>query len=69
MKSNWIENDMEIFLFNIIYMIQTELQRSFGSLQLISDYYQLKNNLDTTEVPEYYKSDFIQNFETLPPIG
>ena len=39
MKANYIENEMEVFLFNILTLIQAELHRSFGCVQLLTDYY------------------------------
>lgn len=57
MQSGYIEDEMEFFTQNIQKMVQAELDRYYGSVQLISDYY---NALDGKDLPDPQEKTFIE---------
>ncbi len=52
MNSGYIEDEMELFVTNIQRLIQTELDRYFGCIQVTQDYYNTLEGKDLTETPE-----------------
>lgn len=68
MKSGWVEREMERFTSLIHRFIQTELSRSFRSQQLISDFYNLLQGYELSEIPEYFKAEIQLNNDNLPAI-
>ncbi len=52
-QSNWIENEMEKFYFNLEYLFQLEADKFLGSLQIIYDFYSCLNNQNMITNPIY----------------
>jgi len=69
MNSGYIEDEMEFFSTNIQKLFQAELDRYFGCLQIINDYYNALNGKDLPEVPENFIFDILPKIvDALPPI-
>lgn len=67
MNSGYIEDEMDLFVVNIQKLLQSELDRYFGCVQIIQDYYNVLEGKDLTEPPENLlfdvnKNDVIQFF-------
>jgi len=60
MESGYIEEEMEFFVLNIQKLVQGELERYFGCVKLIKDYYQ------TIQSKSFSEGQFRQNIEVLP---
>jgi len=68
MNSGYIEDEMELFVTNIQRLIQTELDRYFGCVQVTQDYYNTLEGKDLTETPENIIFDLLPKSDNLPPI-
>jgi len=65
MNSGYIEDEMDLFVVNVQKLLQAELDRYFGSLQIIQDYYNVLEGKDLTEPPENILFDIIKTDVTL----
>jgi hypothetical protein len=52
MTSGYIEDEMEYFTLNMQRLIQAELDRYFGSIALLNDYYNVIDGKALGDVPE-----------------
>lgn len=52
MKSGWLENQLDQIMSCIHILLQIELNRSFASQQIISDFYSKKFLVNTGEVQD-----------------
>jgi len=68
MNSGYIEDEMELFVSNIQRLIQSELDRYFGCIQVTQDYYNVLEGKDLTETPENMIFDLLPKMDNLPPI-
>ena len=59
MNSGYIEDEMELFATNIQKLFQAELDRYFGCIQIINDYYNALDGKDLPEVPENFIFDIL----------
>jgi len=65
MNSGYIEDEMDLFVVNVQKLLQAELDRYFGSIQIIQDYYNVLEGKDLTEPPENILFDIIKTDVTL----
>lgn len=63
MGSGYIEDEMELLTANIQKMIQAELDRYFGCIQIIQDYYCSLEGKDLPEQPENIILDILPKAE------
>lgn len=69
MSSNYIEDEMEFFVNNMHRLIQAEIDRYFGSIQLISDYYNTLEGKPLPEAPENLLPEvLVGSADLFPPI-
>ena len=69
MNSNYIEDEMDFYVANIHRLIQAEMDRYFGSIQLINDYYNTLEGKPLTDPLDTPLPDILVGSpELFPPI-
>ena len=61
MNSGYIEDEMDLFVVNIQKLFQAELDRYFGCVQIVQDYYHALEGKDLIEPPENLLFDVVKS--------
>lgn len=68
MESGWIEYELAFMVSSAHQLMQSEVDRFKGSIQLIHDYYHVFEDKLIPEAPPLMTTELVNEGEELPPV-